>query len=197
MTVPFAGYIVIALTGVEIDGKKVGCVILSEQSLYLSIYSKVFGPNTYAECQRYVDENGFIIDPEDRGQNDEDRLSSPIVVRRIDIGSFDGVPETKTEWEGQIIQYPVFYTRRTIYVVYTEIAAPSDIVNDVWNDFVSCAIQSAGVGTLAAIFASPASFSAAFQAALLACMAGKLGDQADRVGAALGAETRHSDWARV
>jgi hypothetical protein len=49
-------FIVIALTG-STAGNSTGCSIIPKDALYLAIYSKMYGPDTYEKCQAWVTGN--------------------------------------------------------------------------------------------------------------------------------------------
>jgi len=49
-------FIVIALTG-STSGHASGCSIIPKDALYLAIYSQVFGPALYADCEAWVKAN--------------------------------------------------------------------------------------------------------------------------------------------
>ena len=49
-------YIVIARTGAS-GSKRSGCRILEADAVYAAIYSKVFGPASRGQCEKFVRDN--------------------------------------------------------------------------------------------------------------------------------------------
>ena len=89
------------------------------------------------------------------------------------LGQIDGVPETKTEWEGII---PHVYTRTSTLVAYLEACADDDLLNQVWGDITSCAAIAAGGAVLAAI-SEGAGAGPGFMATFEPCLAAKIGER--------------------
>jgi len=109
------------------------------------------------------------------------------ICRRQELGSVDGVPETKTEWEGII---PHIYTRTSRLVAYLEVCSDEELLNQAWDDIVGCA-EAAAVGeVLASIFASPAAAGPEFMAIFEPCITARIGE----IGLSLGTEQVPTEW---
>jgi hypothetical protein len=202
-------YIVISLAGTQYHG----CRIIPEHSIYLSIYFKAFGPASAGECTSWVIQNCRAIpnwwselqaDAEAKEANARISRSGGTIgvfaareCRRVQLARLDGIPETKIEWEGSLIKYPVLYTRTSELVAYAEFCAPSDLLGQFWGDIVGCAGGAATASIIAAIFASPAAALPAFKVAFVGCITAKVGNRVDDISIALGTEQKHGEWHRV
>lgn len=193
-------YIVLSL--ITTDKTSTGCFIIGENEPYLMIYRPVYGPSSYMDCFDWI---GYNCKPIHRWWEDEEKtakaresartLFAPFSTRRVEIGHLDGIPEFKTEWEGDFIKYPVLYTRKSKLTVYAEFAAPS--IDDIWGDITSCAVAAGAAAGIAAILASPAAALPAFKAAFMACIYAKIGDRANEISVSLSTEQTSGDWSRV
>lgn len=120
------------------------------------------------------------------------------VCKKQELGSLPfGVPEFKVEWEGHPIPHPVTYTRQSKVTAYAEFCGPDNIINNSWNDIRTCAISAAGVAAVAAIIANPPAALPAFKAAFIACLVGKIGDEAKHLNVALSTQQESGDWHKV
>jgi hypothetical protein len=120
------------------------------------------------------------------------------VCRKQELGSLPfGVPEFKVKWEGHPIPHPVTYTRQSKVTASAELCGPDNIVNDSWDAVRTCAVSAAGVAAVAAIIADPPAALPAFKAAFIACLAGKVGDEANQVDVALSTEQESGEWHKV
>lgn len=118
--------------------------------------------------------------------------------RREKIASVPGgVPEFKVEWKGHPIPKPVTYTRQSDVALFAEISGPDNVMNDGVNAIRECAVAALGTAAVAAIIADPAAAVPAFKAAFIACMAGKIGDEAKQLDVGLSTQQESGDWHEV
>jgi hypothetical protein len=108
-----------------------------------------------------------------------------------------GVPEFKVKWEGHPIPHPVTYTRMSDVALFAEISGPDNIMNDGVNAVRECAVAALGTAAVAAIIADPAAAVPAFKAAFIACMAGKIGGEANQLDVGLSTEQEPGVWHKV
>lgn len=197
-------YVVLSLVSADPE-RYFGCTIAREGDPYIMIYRVAYGPASYWECSEWMSfhckpipawwadkKNSVLKLTADASKN---KLAEIFENRKVEVGHIDGVPETKIEWEGDFIKYPVLYTRTSKLTAYAEFAAPG--LDEIWGDITSCATGAAAAATLVAIIASPAAALPAFKAAFLACLEAKIGDRAKDVSVALSTQQESGDWHRV
>lgn len=119
------------------------------------------------------------------------------VCRRVELGRSGSIPETMVKWEGSPIPIPYMYFRTSSMVAYAEFCAPDDLLNNAWNDVVSCAIAAGGAAGIAAIVAGPAAALPAFELAFKTCVVAKLGGRANEIQVSLSTQQQpNEDWHR-
>jgi hypothetical protein len=196
-------YIVISLIT---PNKKLhtGCKVIGEHDIYPMIYYKVYGPSSFMDCFEWIGFNCSKIDPwweveeklaKERSLAGRKHFKAVYETRKVEVGHIDGVPETKVEWEGDIVQYPVLYTRTSKITAYAEFSAPN--IGDIWGDITSCAVAAAAVAGIAAIIASPAAALPVFKEAFMQCITAKIGERANQISVVLSTEQTSGQWHRV
>jgi hypothetical protein len=113
------------------------------------------------------------------------------VCMKQSLGQIDGVPETKTEWEGII---PHVYTRTSTLVAYLEACGDDDLLNQVWGDITSCAEIAIAGAVLAAIFTDTAGAAPGFTATFEPCLAAKIGERFNEIGFSLSTQQEATEW---
>src|ERR1035437_3229143 len=108
------------------------------------------------------------------------------VCNELEIGSSGNIPETMVQWEGSPIPVPYMYFRNSSMHVTAHFCGPDDLMNQVWNDIVNCAVAAG----LAAIVSSPAGAMPAFQASFQACIYASIGERAGELQLSLGVEQK-------
>jgi hypothetical protein len=109
----------------------------------------------------------------------------------------NGPRESKVEWTNDGFlgtPSPTFRCRDSLYVAYAELCGPDDILDAMWDDVKNCAGVGVTAATLAAIFASPGSATAAFEAAFKTCLATKVDARTNEIQVHLGVANETGDW---
>jgi hypothetical protein len=95
-----------------------------------------------------------------------------------EIGSFDGIPDMKTETDyiekfGVRIPYPRIYKRRVVHIVSVTVKVPDD--GDFGGAIRGAIAAGLSAGGVAALVASPGSAIPAFKAAFWVALTGAVG----------------------
>ena len=119
------------------------------------------------------------------------------VCRQIELGRSGSVPESMVKWEGTPIPAPFMYYRTSSIVAFAEFCAPSDILDSVWNEVVTCAMTAGKTVGIATIVKDPDASLGIFESAVKSCLVANVGGHADRIQVSLSVQQLpNKDWHR-